>query len=496
MKDKTFFLKLLILAESDNKTYKHLKDHQELIPEIERDDFPGEYKKERGGDEEKLDLSRKLLQLPPHSTVLDPGRLAELFYLIGFYEEPTPDPKEFLKLARTNPPKAIKFLDQAPASWAHFSGQVVPELNKSIENITADPSKINDLNFISPVKNMITTSALAFSEYGNKENSEHKQLFKSFISLFKPLLPTIGDNIVNMIDKESQLLDVNLDFASIEFWQQYLLAPRFQDAARFSEIVKALDQQKLLSSDVVKPILDKTLSFLETNCDLMVVLIREKELLKTKNSKEFQNQLISFFVSHGEPHRVCLFNLFKEVAILEEFQEQIIDDLLAKLDYQKLAEVLDSKQLRSSLVSQRTKNLKDLLIQNADFSNQQCIELITKLWQPANATAFGLFDSNFLNNYIDRANLISDLNIKKLYINLLTADEILKEAENQGAQRMCSAVLQKLNNELHGSYKTPEGKQIIQMKRKLTIAAKKLKGGGKYAKGSARGARKQTKRRK
>ena len=69
---KAFILKLLILAESDNKTYKYLKDNLDKIGGIEKEgqfakELENKYKSQ--GEKEVLQKSKILLRLPPLSGV-------------------------------------------------------------------------------------------------------------------------------------------------------------------------------------------------------------------------------------------------------------------------------------------------------------------------------------------------------------------------------------------------------------------------------------------
>lgn len=482
--NKVFLLKLIILAESDNETYRYLKDRQDLIPEIEKNDFKEEYKNKRAkkneSELEKLELTRKLLQLPPHSNALSAGELAELFYRVGFYEEPTPDPREFLLYAKTNPNEAMKFLEKIPGSWMHFSAQIVPELDKVISDLQGDAAKLDDSNIVNPVKKMFKTFFLTFSKYGNNENKENRNLFDSTCSL--PI--RLSNNAFRIIDNETDFFNLCLSFGSTECLQQYLSLPRFDDFNNFNQVILNLDQKALAESGITKSILDKVYFFLGANFDATIPLIREKKMLMFRNSEEFRNQLLTFFTSHGEPQRTVLFDLLKVFLNSEVNKISLIDDLLNKHDCEKLSALLADESYISILSTKRNIELKQFITKDMDLNETQCTNLLTNLWTDKKLGVLGFLDKNFLTEFGNKINAIQDFDTKKPYIELLSNKNLVETILSIGAKGSYLEVLNFLNNNLKGNNHSEEGKKISLLKRSVTSFLTKMKGGVKHGRRS------------
>jgi len=488
--NKVFLLKLIILAESDNETYRYLKDRQDLIPEIERGDFSEDYKKQRAKLEpEKLELSRKLLQLPPHSNTLTAGELAELFYRVGFYEEPTPDPREFLRYAKEDPNEAMKFLEKIPESWMHFSAQIVPELEKEVASMQQDPAKLDDSNLVNPVKNMFKTFLLTFSKYGVSEKPENKSLFDSACAI--PF--QLSDNSFKIIDNETEFFNLCLKFGSAECLEQYLSLPKFQTFDNFNLLVRNLDQEILLKSDISTGILDKTYSFVQDNFDTTISLVKEKEMLEFKNSDQLYRRLSDLFINHGEPQRTILFDLLMNFSNSEEDKLILIDDLLSKHDCEKLAGLLDDEGFMTILSTKRNEELKNFIAKEIDLNETQCINLLTKLWTERRIGVFGNLDKNFLTEIGKRVNEIQNFDVKRTYIDLISNKNLSESISSIGAKSSYIEMLNYLNNNLQGNNKSDEGKKTSLLKRSITSFLTIMKGGVKHGRKSRATSRKSRK---
>lgn len=480
MKNKTFFLKLLILAESDPKTYKYLKNQQILLSKIEKEGFLPEYieTREKESDtkekeHEMLELTRKLIQLPPHSTELPQGRLAELFYQVGFYEEPAIEPKEFFELSKSKPDNAIKFLDKTPGNWIHFIGQIMVVVDLFINEATKDQNKLIDVATVTPIKNMVSTILLAFSKYGNIEDS-NKKLFLSFSdSLIK-----LSEKIIDLLDDEIMFINISLNYGSKEFLEQYLTAARFNDFTTYNQIIAGLDKNTLLSSKINSPIINKTLLFLETNFNDVISLIKKKEMLKLSTADEIKNKLVNYFISHEEPQRTELFNIFNEseVTISEDQLNIIVNDIITKSDYEKLTKILNINKY-VPILNNKSSKIKEL-INRSELNNQAFINLTDILWTVKNIILFKLFDNEFLGELLKKLEVLIDVSVYKSYIEILTKNEILKMEPKKLFIPEYIGFLKRLHELKKGDNKSSEGKIKSALKRKLTEFINKLKKGG------------------
>ena len=491
-KDKIYLLKLIILAESDRETYRYLKDHQDVIPGIEASDFSAPYKNFRidnKGEEDsnatvnsRLEVSRKLIQMPPLSTALGEGRLAKLFYLVGLYEEPTPDPIEFLGLSMTKPEEAVKYLEQVPTDWSHYVSQLTPEVNRYVSEFQSDPAKLNDQQVVTPAKNVVKTILLAFGEYGDKDNDENKDLFKSFFNYLLPLdnnLP-VGDKLPVVVPDETNLFKLSLVYSSDELIKQYLSTLRFSNVQNFIGLINGIDTETLKMSEFINPIFEKTLLFLETNFNETVTLVKEKQLMNCKHSENLQAQLVSFFTTHGEPQRTELFNLFKEFPMLKENMSVIIDDILSKNDLQKLLEVVNDIKFKSVLTERRTNELKNTIIINGMNLNEESTEnFLENLWEN-HLSEFRLLDTSFVKGLIGRIKEIQDLNLKNRYIEMFIKKSLIEKILTMKAKEDYIKVLNYLYDYLDENTQ-PENSKKSQLKGNITRFIKKLKGGVRNA---------------
>jgi hypothetical protein len=320
---------------------------------------------------------------------------------------------------------------------------------------------------------MVSTILLAFSKYGNKEES-HKKLFHSFSdSLIK-----ISENILNLLDDESMFMNVSLNYGSKEFLEQYLTTTRFNDFKIYKQIIDSLDKNILLSSEIISPIIDKTLIFLETNLNEVINLIKEKEMLKLNISDDIKNKLVDFFINHGDPHRTELFNLFNEnnVNVSEKQLDIIVDDIMIKSDYDKLTKILDLNKYESILHKKLSEIKK--LIRGSELNNQAFINLMNNLWEEKNILRFTLFDKNLLDEISKKLEALIEIDIYKSYIIILTKKEILGIAQKTTYISEYIKFLTHLHESKRGDNKTPEGKIKSNLKRQLKNFINKIKKGG------------------
>lgn len=410
-KDCHYILKMIVLADMDIALYKYFMKNPETLTSVEKgNEIPEKHR------EETTESVKELLVNPPHSDEIKTD-LAEIFYLVGLFEEPSPNPRKIINLSKSDPRKAIGFVKDMPGNWMHFSKNILGSLSQSFEVIKGEPAKGDDPAFIEPVKKEVETIKMFILEFAKKGIKEHKSLIKSFLMM----LPSLGPSSVKVLNNnELEILNLSLDSGTEEFWQQYLAIERFKDFNNFSQVTSNLDNQKIAESEVIAPLLSKLLTFLDSNLEDVIRLVKSKKLFETKKSKEFQKQIVQYFTNQGDPaRRDLLFDLFKEVKLSDENKMTIIDDVTEKNEYQRIKNLLAIDLFNEIIISQKLGNLKNFLTNQADFNSVDCKELVETILKPDKFVKYQLLDSEFLKKLGHKIKDVGDQNLREEFIGLL-----------------------------------------------------------------------------
>lgn len=421
--DYPYILKIIVLADIDIDVYKYIVKNPDILASVEKgNDIPAEDKNKWKLKEDKIEDAKKLLILPPHASEIKTD-LAEIFYLVGLFEEPLPDPREFMNLAKTDSDKALQFIKEMPGNWIHFTKLILGSLSQSFENIKNEPTKSDDITFINPIKKEVETIKKFYLEFAKKENEEHKNLVESLLTL----LPLLGANVSKVLNNnETEILNLALDFGTDEFWQQYLSTERFNDFNNFNQVISNLDEQKILESEIISPILSRVQSFIDPNLEGVINLIKSKKLFETKKSDEFQKKTVEYFSGQVEPtKRDQLFNLFKESKLSDESKITIISDFFTKNEYQKIKDLIAIDSFNQIIILQKLNDFQNFITKKADFNNSDCKELIKTIIVPANFARYRLIDSAFLQILGDKIKNVSDPDFKTEYAEMLLNNQLI-----------------------------------------------------------------------
>lgn len=450
LKSYPYLLKLIILAASDNKSYLYFLNNPNLVSQIEKgSDLPDvllkvedlSKKEENKLQENKFKKTKQLLQLLPHSDDLEID-MTKLFSLVGFLEEQPPNPTEFLELGKTDPGRAIKLVEKMAESWIYFMKLALSSINQSFEAIKNESEKTDDQDFIKSLKNEITSITMLLEKFANRKREEDKKLTNDFLIS----LPELNQNITKILnDNETKILNLALFFDYNEFWEQYLAIERFNDFNNFNQIINNLDNQSILDSNSLNPILVKTFSFLDSNLNDVINLIKNKKFFENKNSKDFQKQVTNYFTLQDDERRNKLFNLFKESRLDRENQLMIINDLIEKNDCQRLKDCLSHKSFSQILISGKPlEKLKDFLINTADLNNQKCKELIIELFKPDNFEKYNIKESKFLNDLSEKVKNMIDQSLKDDYVSLFLQFELVNIVKENNMTKDYCDILTKI----------------------------------------------------
>lgn len=479
--DKTFLLKMIMIADLKTSAYKFLSKNQATLTGLETDpngDFPDNYLnglKDKEGkikeaDREILGKILKILRTEPLSTRLE-SPLSKIFDLVGFFEELQPDTIEFNKLAAENPDEAIELLGKIDWDFDSRISSLIAEISQDAGKLDFDITQSNDdqTKILNTFRNRINTMIKVLNSYTSREGFSKKieGVTAQFFSIFPPLGEKLKDSLSEL---EIPLINLALSLATKEFWQKLMEVNSFNDFDNLARIIGSLDNQKILDSAVSEPLFNKLNSFLDTNFDDVIKLIENKTLLTAKASNELQSALASFFTTQSDINRRDrIFELFKTNKVDSANYLIIMDDLLNKPDYQKLGILINDQRSSQILFSQRSQQLKDFIVTVADLNNEQFLNFFESFWTQENIRKFNLLETNFLNSLVDELNQANP-DFKQNYIGILTNVNLKETISNMGATMAYINGIDLLKQNLDRNFRA-----------KLTRFQTALKGGGNNA---------------
>ncbi|PJE57451.1 MAG: hypothetical protein COU82_01910 [Candidatus Portnoybacteria bacterium CG10_big_fil_rev_8_21_14_0_10_38_18] len=479
--DKTFLLKMIMVADLKTSAYKFLSKNQATLTGLETDpngDLPDNYLnelKDKEGkikevDREILGKILKIIRTEPLSSRLE-SPLSKIFYLVGFFEELQPDTIEFNKFAAEAPDRAIEFLVKIEWDFDSRISSLIAEISQDAGKLDFDINQANDdqKKILNTFRNRTSTMIKVLNNYTSREGFTKKieGVTTQFFSIFPPLSDRLKDGLGNL---EIPLLNLALSLTTEEFWGKLMEINSFNDFNNLTRVIDSLDTQKTHDSAVSKPLFNKLNSFLDSNFDDVIKLIENKNLLTANTSDELQGTIANFFTLQSDINRRDkIFELFKANEVIFTNYLIIMDDLLNKSDYQKLEILINNQRSSQILSSQRAQKLKDFIITVADLNNEQFLNFFKSLWTQENIRRFNLLETNFLNSLIDKLNQVNP-DFKQNYIGILINVDLKETISNMGATMAYINGIDLLKQNLDKN-----------LRAKLTRFQTALKGGGNNA---------------
>lgn len=450
-----FLLKIIILAESDYKSYSHFSNSLDQVPNAE--EGPGilnqTYKEELEATttsvdkriilNKRLEKTRILLSVSPRSKDIKIP-LSEMFTLVGSFEEELPDASEFLHLAGTDSNKATKFLsDSFSWDWKNVLNQLLGDISQSLESIKTEDNEKRSTEIRKQIKTFL-------SSIGNYNTGTESDEAQKLINSFLILLPSLNDKFPILLSEnlDEEIYNLALSVNSDGFWNEIFAQPYWQDMGHFKAMLSKLTEVSLKNSSSTPLVLHKILQYLEQEFDPLFEEIRNKKLLGVTNSGSFQKDLASYFLNNSDASKANkLLDIFMgSVTISPEVEIMIIDHFLGAVDLERIHKILTNNEYSNKLSKERLSQFKQLLLDHLDLQNGFFKDIIRNIFKPNVFSQYRLWLDGFLKTFASSICSLTDNNIKKEYIEIMLNKSLIREIRENKIENIYREALEILRS--------------------------------------------------